>query len=93
VEAARSTVKAAVLKGDPGCPNVVAYSVYDTKPVHVVSTACTNLKWREREKLIYDMLWAEIINEYNNGMNHIDISDQLRNAYHFDHWIHKWKWW
>ena len=26
-------------------------------------------------------------------MNHIDISDQLRNTYHFDHWIYKRKWW
>ncbi len=30
----RGTVKAAVLKGDTSCPNLVATSVYDTKPVH-----------------------------------------------------------
>ena len=33
----RGTVKAAVLEGDLGCPNLVASSVYDTKPVHYLS--------------------------------------------------------
>lgn len=36
----RGTVKVAVLKGDAKCPNVVAASVYDTKPVHFLSTIC-----------------------------------------------------
>ena len=30
----RGTVKAAVLEGDDDCPNLIACSVYDTKPVH-----------------------------------------------------------
>ena len=30
---ARVTIKAAVLEGNPGCPNSIASSVYDTKPV------------------------------------------------------------
>lgn len=34
--AARGTTKAAVLQGDPDCVNLVASSVYDTKPVHYV---------------------------------------------------------
>ena len=33
----RGTVKSAALEGDPGCPNLVASSVYDTKPVHYLS--------------------------------------------------------
>ena len=28
------TVKAALLEGDAACPNLVACSIYDTKPVH-----------------------------------------------------------
>jgi len=35
----RGTVKVAVLEGDPECPNWVASSVYDTKPVHFLSTS------------------------------------------------------
>ena len=36
----RGTVKAAVLQGDPDCPNLIASSVYDTKPVHYLSMVC-----------------------------------------------------
>ena len=32
--ASRGTVKAVVLEGDHRCPNLIAYSVYDTKPVY-----------------------------------------------------------
>ena len=34
------------------------------------------------QKVRMKFLQAEINDEYNNGMNHIDISDQLRNTYH-----------
>jgi hypothetical protein len=34
----RGTTKAAVLEGDPECPNIVAFSVYDQKPVNFLST-------------------------------------------------------
>ena len=39
------TVKAAVLKGDDTCPDLVCTSVYDTKPVHFMSTICNSIKW------------------------------------------------
>eukprot|EP00957_Ditylum_brightwellii_P015355 1155713-Ditylum_brightwellii.AAC.1 len=42
--AARGMVKVAVLKGDPGCPDLVASSVYDTKSVHFLSMQCTEIK-------------------------------------------------
>ena len=32
-----STVKATVLEGDPGCPNLVVFIIYDTNPVHYLS--------------------------------------------------------
>jgi hypothetical protein len=34
--------------------DLVAFSVYDTKPVHFLSTACTNLCWKEISKKVYD---------------------------------------
>jgi hypothetical protein len=43
-EKVRGTTKAAVLTGDPENPDLVAFSVYDTKPVHFLSMACTGLK-------------------------------------------------
>ena len=42
-----STVKAALFEGDAACPNLVAFSIYDTKPVHYLSMVCDTLKWVE----------------------------------------------
>ena len=33
------------------------------------------------------------INDYNNTMGHVDISDQPRNTHWFDHWLRNHKWW
>ena len=37
----RGTVKVAVLQGDEKFPNLVASSIYDTKPVQFLSMVCT----------------------------------------------------
>ena len=99
----RGTTKAAVLKGDPDCPDLVATSVYDTKPVHYLSMACRELKWIVCEKSVYNVdtgakellkfLRMSNINDYNNQMGDVDIADQLRNNYRFDHWLRNRKWW
>ncbi len=70
---------------------LVAFSVYDTKPVHFLSSAATSLKWRSKKKKVYDsstnkvveiyFLRTEIQNDYNFGMNDVDISDRLRKVY------------
>jgi len=44
----RGTTKAAVLTDDPEVLELVAFSVYDTKPMHFLSMACTALKWIEK---------------------------------------------
>jgi len=44
----RGTTMAAVLEGNSECPNLVALSVYDMKPVHFLCMACTGLKWIEK---------------------------------------------
>ena len=46
----RGTVKAAVLDGDEGCPNLIASSVHDTKPVHYLSMISEEVKWIEKER-------------------------------------------
>ena len=48
----RGTVKAAVFKGDPKCPALVATSVYDTNPLHFLSMTCKSLMWKVKEKLV-----------------------------------------
>jgi len=44
----------AVLEGDEHCPNLVAFSVYDTKPVHFLSLSSTLLKWVEKVEVVFD---------------------------------------
>lgn len=44
-ECARNTTKGAVLIGYLECKTLVAFSVYDTNPVHFLSIACEHLKW------------------------------------------------
>jgi len=102
-EKARGTTKAAVLMGDPKAPELVAFSAYETKPVHFLSMACTGLKWIEKRKKVYDressqnvsmsFLRCEVTDTYNNGMNSVDVADQLRGTYHLDRWMRKRKWW
>ena len=99
----RGTVKAAELVGDPDCPGLVAVSIYDTKPVHFLSMRCDAIKWIEKERLVYDksknktiklkFLRLNVTEEYNFGMGHVDMADQLRNHYRFDHWLRNYKWW
>jgi hypothetical protein len=101
--AVRGTVKAAVLQGDPDCPDLVASSGYDTKPVHFLSMTCDSVKWIVKEKAVFNkdtgkteimrFLRLNYINDYNYGMGHVDVSDQLRNSYRFDHWLRNTKWW
>ena len=58
---ARGTVKAAVLKDDTKIKDMVAFSVYDTKPVHFISTAATSLTWMKEKKKVYDVTLNEMI--------------------------------
>jgi hypothetical protein len=101
--AVRGTTKAAVLEGDPACKDLVAFSVYDTKPVHFLSTACTDLCWREIAKKVYNkdsgisvamkFLRTNMQDSYNHIMNHVDRADQLRGNYRMDRWTRNRKWW
>ena len=44
-------MKAAVLRGAKECVNLVASSVYDSKPVHYLSMVCNKIKWVVKEKV------------------------------------------
>ena len=46
----RGTTKAEILKRKPKCPDLIATSVYYTKPVHYMSISSEELKWVVCEK-------------------------------------------
>ena len=51
----RGTAKAAKLVGYPGCPNLIASSVYETKPVHYLSMVSKSIKWKKLEQKVYNV--------------------------------------
>jgi hypothetical protein len=99
----RGTTKAAELEDDPESLYVVAFNVYDTKPVYFISTSVKSLKWIEKAKKVYDpseghcilmkFLHPKRVDDYNNSMNDVDIAHHLHNHYLVDHWMQKRKWW
>ena len=101
--AAQGTVKAAVLMGDPECLNLAATSVYNTKPVHFLSMSCGSIKWILKTRDVYcvdtqkfetiQFLRLNINDDYNAGMGHMVVSNQLRNYYQMNHWLQNQKWW
>jgi hypothetical protein len=101
--AVRGKTKAAVLEGDPDCKDLVAFNVYDTKPVHFLSTACTSLSLKKKSKRGFDrdaginaalkFLRTDMPDDYNHMLNHVDQADQLRGSCHVDKWTRNRKWW
>ena len=99
----RGTTKEEIMKGDPKRPDLIATSFYVTKPVHYLSMSSEELKWVFCEKDVYNVetgtketlqfLRMCYINDYNHQMGDVDVADQLRNNYRFDHWLRKRKWW
>ena len=93
----RRTTKAAKLVDYPVCPDFLSASVYDTKPVHLHSTTATSIYWTEKKRKVWSAIHQEmqmvsfirlnLIDDCNNNMNSVDISDQLRNQYRPDHWL------
>ena len=53
-QALTGTLKAAVLIGDDECPALLACSVYDSKPVHFLSTAAKEIKWITKDRPVHD---------------------------------------
>ena len=75
-------MKAAVLEGDPGCPGLTATSIYDTKPVHYLSSMVSEkLQWIVKEQSVYNVdtgkneilrfLRMRNIDEYNRTMGNV----------------------
>jgi len=96
-------LKMTILIGDPDCPSLLAVSVYDTKPVHFLSSCAESIKWIEKKRKVFDkstkrmkqmtFLRLNINDDYNYGMGGVDIADELRGSYRFDKWMRNYKWW
>ena len=102
-EQLRGTTKAAVLKDSADTPDMLAASVYDTKPVHIMSMVSDSVEWLAKQRKVWSakdgvmrtmtFLRLNMIDDYNQFMNSTDIADQLRNTYRPDYWMRNRKWW
>ena len=100
----RNTVKVAILKGDSVCQNLICVSLYDSKPVYLLTNACLEVKWIRKIRKVYSTQHQRytticfhrlnVIDFYNYNMGNVDIADQLRNTYRYDtQWHRNRKWW
>eukprot|EP00957_Ditylum_brightwellii_P034792 2636970-Ditylum_brightwellii.AAC.1 len=86
------TVKAAVLEGDPNCPQFVVCSVYNTKPVHFLSMKqISNVDSGNTETTTF--LHVNTIQSYNMTIGSVDLADQLCGKYHINNGVRNRKWW
>ena len=102
-EALVGATKAAILRSNDNCPNIVAFCVFDQKPVYFLSTTMKNITWLSMQKKVYDpnlkklekltFLRTNAQDDYNNNMNGVDIADQFRGHYRKDKWCRNNKWW
>ena len=53
-ESMRGTTRAARLHNSDQCPDLFAVSVYDTKPVHILSTVAECVEWIVKERKVWD---------------------------------------
>ena len=78
-------------------------SLYDTNPVYLMSVACEEITWLKKDHKLFDKMQQKmvaapfylvnVIDDYNHFMGNVDITDQMRGSYCFDHWMLKMKWW
>jgi hypothetical protein len=62
VEKLRETTHTARLANFPGCPDMLAISTYNTKPVHILSTVAESVEWIAKERKVWDA------NEYKKSL-------------------------
>ena len=84
-----------MMKNYLGCKGLIAVSNYNIKPVHFISMSTEYLEWKNKKFMVYfnvhkkmlrlEFLRLNINYEYNFSVGGIDVSDKLRNQYHFDY--------
>ncbi len=73
------------------CPDLFAWFVYKTKPVHMIYTVKESMYWVVKKQKVWSAVHREIlemehlclnfIDNYINNMNRAVIADQHRNQY------------
>jgi len=99
----RGTCKASVLMNSPKSPNLLAISVYDTKPVHFLTFHEDCVRWKKCIKSVFNKasrrmedvtFWRlQVIDNYNGSMGWVDVADQIRNYYRQDKNMRNRKYW
>jgi hypothetical protein len=69
----------------------------------MMSTVAETVEWIKKKRSVWSTdagtkvsigyLKLNLIDDYNNNMNNIDLADQLHNCYQFNHWLCNRKWW
>jgi hypothetical protein len=98
----RGCTIAARMVNSADCLNLFACSMYNTKPVHMLSSVEESMYWVVKKRKVWSAVHREIqemghlhlnfIDNYNNNMNGADIADQLWNQYRPKNWMRNWKW-
>jgi hypothetical protein len=83
----RGWTAAARLVNSVDCPDLFACSVYDTKPVHMLSTVKESMYWGVKKRKTWSTVHKQIckkgfmrsnfIDDYNNNISWTDIADPL----------------
>ena len=99
IAAAKNTVKAAVSTDSA----LLAVSVYDSKPVRLMSTIHTTAALLDKTRQVWDATTKKrvpltykrlnIVDDYNHGMNSVDLADKARMLYRPDTYLRFKKWW
>ena len=99
----RRTLKVEKLVGEPIIKDMVEIILYDVKPFYFMTNAWTEIRWIQKHREVWSSSLQRMIkipyyrlnvmDIYNHNMNNVDISDQLRVVYRWDHWMIKRKWW
>ena len=102
-EAARGTVKVAVLKGDSMSSDLVVALYYNQKPFYMISSKCDEVLWTPVTKKVrssnlkqnvdFTFLRWLLSHGYNFEMNDNDIANQLWLVYRIMRFQRNNKWW
>ena len=94
-EALKGITTAARLINSAQSPDLLTICVYDNKPVHLLSMVAESVEWMAKHRKVYDrmshkmrmmsFMRLNVIDDYNNNMNNVDIADQLRGHHRPDH--------
>ena len=89
--AVKGTVKVAVSQNDPNIKDLVAISYYYSKLFCFLTTIFKNVMWTTKEKMIFNPVSSQMYpmkflrpnfaDEYNQDMDHVDITDHLGKNY------------